>query len=365
MNINFHYCAVKATAILSGFKETDAELIATYSQMVDDYKVDKALNLTNVPTYCAPLVKDGKFHTVQTGFGYTSTVWHSTQENVILPFHFIPREAYDKVKENYRTCVARCSDKSLIDDICNYAVTNYKTARNRKALIFLGAALHVFADTYAHARFSAFESNDNNGSITRAISNTGEKRGYEVYSVLPPIGHARFGTAPDESDLSFIFRLSGFEENLSRVNWHYFAACAIEICKYFREALRLEPSSALERRVEDCVTEGCMVKGTKMETLAARWKSASTLLRDTPFHYKNPLSQMISFEPGALPEGLAEKDAFALLNTMPENLGTLGSEQQSMLERLSEVQAKATDEFYEYNFAAYTIRKAALHGKIA
>ena len=365
MNINFHYCAVKATAILSGFGERDAELIATYSQMVDDYKVDQALNLTNVPSYCSPLVKDGKFHTVRTGFNYVSTVLHSVQENVIMPFHFIPPKEYDKVKENYRTCKAQHNDRSLIDDICNYAITYYKTARNRRALIFLGAAFHVFADTYAHACFNGFNSNDNKGNVKAAISSAGERRSYGSYSYLPPIGHAKFGTAPDESDLNFTFRLDGYKQTVPRINWYYFADCAVEICKYFQEALGLEPSTALEARVQDCVAKGCQVKGTEMESLATRWKSASPYLANIPFHYTNPLSQMLSFNQDSLPEGFTQKETIMMLNTLPEEMDALDSKQQSMLERLSQVQATATPEFYEYNFAAYTIRKAALHGKIA
>ena len=37
MNVSFHYYAVKATACLCGFSPEQAEIVATYSQFVDDY----------------------------------------------------------------------------------------------------------------------------------------------------------------------------------------------------------------------------------------------------------------------------------------------------------------------------------------
>lgn len=51
MNINFHYFAIKVLAIAAGFDYSDAQIIAEYSQFVDDFHplLDKPMNC-----YCAP-----------------------------------------------------------------------------------------------------------------------------------------------------------------------------------------------------------------------------------------------------------------------------------------------------------------------
>lgn len=39
MDLNFHYFAVKTIARDAGFCENDAQLIAAYSQFIDDYDI--------------------------------------------------------------------------------------------------------------------------------------------------------------------------------------------------------------------------------------------------------------------------------------------------------------------------------------
>lgn len=72
MDINFHYYAVKTLAIHAGFDEECAQIIARYSQFVDDFTIYKTMVLDNVPTFARHLAKPYKgkwlFTPVTTGF---------------------------------------------------------------------------------------------------------------------------------------------------------------------------------------------------------------------------------------------------------------------------------------------------------
>ncbi len=55
MNINFHYHAIKSIAREAGLPEDDAELIAGYSQMIDDFNDYAPFFVNNVPDYAKHL----------------------------------------------------------------------------------------------------------------------------------------------------------------------------------------------------------------------------------------------------------------------------------------------------------------------
>lgn len=360
MNINFHYCAVKAIAVIAGLSAGEAQVLATYSQFVDDFKVDKSLSLTNVPDYCAPLIVDGKFHTVPTGFGYASTLLSKTQREVVMPFHFIPNKKSNPFSEEYRTVEAKAEDNSLIDQICAGACEQFGRLSLKESLITLGTALHVFADTYAHCLFNAFNSNINAGKVKTAKSNLDEKRSYSKYSGLPPIGHARLGSAPDESDLEYTFNY-GQEEDVKRTNWVHFAECAVQIVQYLGRIRGLQPSRNLDEKVRNCVMEGSKIKGTDMGDLQRKWQKADPLLASVSFSYVPPKwPELLHFDSGSLPDGVSANDLYAVLEISSEEEEKNEGRLSEAARLLPHMKATATAEFYRYNFAAYSIRKEVL-----
>jgi hypothetical protein len=58
MDINFHYFAVKAIACTSGFEEEEAQMIADYSQFVDDFNLYAYIWLSEVPEFARYLSKE-------------------------------------------------------------------------------------------------------------------------------------------------------------------------------------------------------------------------------------------------------------------------------------------------------------------
>ena len=374
MNINFHYCAVKVIAMKAGFKEPEADVIATYSQFVDDYKTKEKLKLTNVPGYARRLVNSrGEFETVPSGFSYLGTLSSETQRNVVIPFHFIPPKSLRETGEDYRTTPAAYHDQSIMDDICGSAVSQYAGAPNRGGLILLGTAMHVLADTYAHQYFNGFNDNVNDGKVTDAISARGERRTYWIERWLPTIGHARFSTAPDESDLNYTFehlRPDGTgKETLKRNNWDHFGECSRQIFRYFTDALREEWSKRKEDDLVMDVIFGFSCKGTEMADLAPHWRKLPEY-STVSFAYdpKRVLAGMLPLAPESLPGGLTPDDAYELLlmgSEEPEEDGENGEAKRGSRRRAADLFTTASDDFYQYNNSAFEVRKAALNGKIA
>lgn len=252
MDIAFHYFAVKTLAVLAGFSDDDAQVIAQNSQMVDDFDFTCYWHCTNVPDY----IKDNKdydlcvlggfyFNPAQTGFlcdgllGYTdyvNLVIHRFQQYTCAPFHFIPPERSMVGEKEYRVAPAVLGDESIISQLLEQAKNEYRavadeTVRHRK-LMKLGVLLHIFADTVAHQLFSGFNANVNLVglvNVTNNITGADETAVYKskiqkylkllsswVPKITPAIGHMMIEHVPDLTHLSFTMEYKGDNDQKHR-----------------------------------------------------------------------------------------------------------------------------------------------------
>ena len=238
MDIAFHYFAVKTLARLAGFAETDAQIIAENSQMVDDFDFTRYWNCSNVPRYIKNsedydlCVWGGYFNPAQTGFlcdgllGYTdyvNLVRYRFQKFTCAPFHFIPPDRSMIGKEEYRVRPAKLGDGSIISQLLEQAMKEFRAAegtklRHRK-LMKLGVLLHIFADTVAHHMFSGFNAYVNMTKlvqVTNNITKGDETKKYKsntqkllnhltrwVPWFTPAIGHMMLEHVPDLTHLTF------------------------------------------------------------------------------------------------------------------------------------------------------------------
>jgi hypothetical protein len=272
MDIAFHYFAVKAVAMVSGYSEPDAQKIAGYSQFVDDF--DRYLNMwfTDMPPYLrdkkfvtkpTPIV--GKYWTlnpVSTGFvnafdsAFVSLARH--QKWIITPYHFIPPVPLNTLPDNsdYQTQRAIDCDGSVISGLLHEARLDYMAARNAGnsdecgyQLIRIGALLHTFADTQAHERFSGFQFWRNDA---RVFSATNLKDGsnitarYKEYENLPAVGHANVSHAPDDTFAMFdiVFPKTREDKDIGKRDVHHvrgnitaFLNMARDISDYLRSCI--------------------------------------------------------------------------------------------------------------------------------
>ena len=226
MDITFHYYTIKAAAIIAGFPEEDAQTIASYSQFVDDYSNYTPMYFKDIPTFAQHLAKpqnDGgwTFHPVTTGFENiietTRLLTPENQKNILIPFHFIPTKPLNTTvtdRREWRVKPAQLlcdSEPSLIRDLLLEAREKILTKPHPSDLIRIGILLHIYADTYAHQRFSGFHNWENNSYLTHVQDNQNNKditRTYRpyLYYMSPSVGHANIGHAVDETNISFTIK---------------------------------------------------------------------------------------------------------------------------------------------------------------
>ena len=255
MNINFHYFAVKTIALKAGIPEQEAQMLASYSQLVDDFDIFSPIYLDRVPIFAQHLAEKvttnkWRFYPVTTGFDDISKmarlIFEKNQRLITIPFHFVTKKSLnrypkDTPRQNYRTVPTHLNDGSLMSSMLNDACARYKIQSNIKNLMHIGMLLHTFADTYAHQNFSGFWGWENDSKVTRVIDNNSSgndltpkykkslpKRILEwiqkllkrsMYKIIPSIGHADVSTAPDDSFVSFNIKLKNSEND--NYSFHY------------------------------------------------------------------------------------------------------------------------------------------------
>ena len=276
MDIAFHYFAVKALAVRAGFDEDDAQLIAEYSQMVDDFDFYQAWICKNAPNYVkqpgfdiiSSIVGIPIVNPVQTGFladghiiniDYFLLATGRFQRLTCAPFHFIYNDRDQIGRKNYRVYPAVDNDLSLIWEMMDSARSDYLAAKHglpggiygnnrrfkRKALMKIGLLLHIFADTTAHQLFSGFDDGVNDVDLVFVKNNATGADETEKYKNLildfikkfpfvPKIGHMFVEHVPDLTHLTFGMRYkeSGKKVDYTRSNTAEFIMRCEQIIRY-------------------------------------------------------------------------------------------------------------------------------------
>jgi len=189
MQRDFHYDVIFALAKEAGYRHSDANTIAYASQYVDD-NTDREYTVTD---------DEGKFYVGfpekigKSGDLYFPIITQAVdiaafkvgiQRYVYAPFHFIPGDNIAEIggKKN-----PLCTTRG-----CKNAEDLLKTALKSKDLYKIGVALHGYADTWSHERFSAFHEDWNRVYKTN------------FRSLLPNIGHAEVLNKPDEISVTWV-----------------------------------------------------------------------------------------------------------------------------------------------------------------
>ena len=189
MQKDFHYDIIFALAKEAGYADVDANIIAYASQYVDD-NTDREYTVTD---------SSGEFYVGfpdeigQSGDLYFPIITQavdiasfrlSIQRYVFAPFHFIPGDSNVTLKKKKNPL---CTTRG-----CKNATDLVQKAKKSKDIYRLGIALHTYADTFSHERFSAFRE-DWNRVHKSPIAN------------LPPnIGHAEVFHQPDEISTKWV-----------------------------------------------------------------------------------------------------------------------------------------------------------------
>ncbi|MFP4643964.1 MAG: DUF6765 family protein [Spirochaetales bacterium] len=166
MNAEFHYYMVAMIARRAGFTGEQADELAYASQYTDHALVSYQVRGPGV-----------KYDTVTTHhFGF----WDKSQEyQVWIPFHFVPGDA----EAAARLRSDRRKNALVVTPNGARAKELLVSALKTRNIMRIGIALHTFADTWAHQNFTG-----RNEEFNR----------FDQNSLVPPIGHAHAGRAPDK-----------------------------------------------------------------------------------------------------------------------------------------------------------------------
>ena len=303
MDINFHYFAIKSLAVRAGFSPADAQTMAEYSQFVDDYDRDGTVRVTDVPEFARHLAKKDRsgwrLYCTTTGFSsfmdMAGLIQRKRQKHICIPFHFIPRQALNARVEDdalWRTEPETLGQPTLLRGMLEAAEARYKQNPGaRENLIGLAILLHIFADTYAHQRFSGYGGWWNHGGVVKKECNTGKRLravaaatkrldGAKDKLAAPSIfiGHMSFGTAPDKSSLRFTAmqqtRKGGkLDLKYTRDNTQVFLEASRRIADFMRRCLGKAPMADAEwAELEDAMRQGFLTQESKVNRLAAHWR---------------------------------------------------------------------------------------------
>lgn len=380
MDINFHYYAVKTIALHAGFSDDDAQLIAGYSQFVDDYDIWKNYIFERVPDYASSLVQVSflgyhLFYTVTTGFNsipdYGRLFCSKYQNEICVPFHFIPTRRLRDIDVNsstrtaYRTQEATINGDFLIAQLMTNAreqylrVSSNSETERRKALIRVGMLLHIFADTYSHNGFSGQKGWENNAFIREAknvFTRENITQNYKGYSNVPAIGHAEIGTAPDDAYADIEWSQKDVNANTlaqhERSNLQRFIVAAEQILYYLGSLLGNEPdfyAGQVVGNLRDILRKGFQ-KTPNGSTDLRKWNEVYPVGN---YHYnKNDYweRQLGNFRKITIPVHTVDIPQAFLDNFEVDNAGNY----------TAIVYASASDDFFNYNLIAKAIRDAVI-----
>lgn len=389
MDINFHYFAIKTIARKAGFDEENAQLIAAYSQFVDDYNIWMNYYMVDVPEYARSLSTKQPygytFYTVTTGFtdllDTARLMIEKYQREVVVPFHFIPwqplREIQAEERTLLRTQVADITGNALIAQLLRRAKDKYMNEQNPQEkhydLIRIGVMLHTFADTYAHQRFSGFHGWENFSYITLlqdAVTqeNVKDELSPETYAKVYAVGHANVGHAPDMTYAYFNMRfaenknqttIENYTGNYSRSNTQVFGDAAKQIFTLLYQICHQNnaPTEAMWDELLQLLKQGFAIRTTKEDELEVEW---SRICRDIHYHYnKDELwkDQLVSLTSEELMQYQAQMPMLA------HEAGEVGEANEVINEKTlgKYIYRTASDDFFHFNLIAKEIRDAVLN----
>lgn len=393
MNISYHYYTIKTLAVKAGFEEEEAQVIAFYSQMIDDFVLSNVLFLNSCPpdfflkNGLARKVgeKEWLFLPCPTGIDMIKSVSHNYQRHTLVPFHFIPMTSLPEIerkqntgelqtveemqdRQNFNRLIYRCQRADLqvdmlIVELLYQAVEAVKQEKSYGNLMRLGMTLHTYADTYAHCNFSGFHGYENEAKVKNAWRYDGSSGISEAeiffFKELPSIGHGNVGTVPDICTYRIAYAMksnpkSGLDYIVERDNTEFFSECSRNIFHLFcnitgKEILDDKEWDVLKKDLIKAQT----VKKDEKKYLTPSWNQ---VFPDISYEYSKNIYFMLDMiveEMGGL---LLDSSVERVTNeVLTDAFSCEGNQHRNRCKvRLNNV----TQEFFDYNELAYERVKA-------
>ncbi|NOI58458.1 DUF6765 family protein [Vibrio coralliilyticus] len=235
MDYDFHYYGTKTAALLAGWSAEEAEEIAEAALFIDycDWK-----------NFGYDIDGNGKYvvYTAQFNDLYTNTDLKA-DPSIWVPFHFLPGNYnYHNADPNFRTRNTKDSLDKVSGSLCRpYSylalkmidhtrdVINQHKLTGKAKTYWIGARMHILADTWAHQDFSGLSDSElNNIAGDIEFFDYKEKRFLDLTqwpmftkedtkaspNMLSSVGHGNAGHLPDISWGQYRYRPNWANENV-------------------------------------------------------------------------------------------------------------------------------------------------------
>lgn len=244
MQIDFHYCCIKALTTAAGFPQKEAETIAYASQYTDDAVEHFPIKIEGLPDDVSLKMRTshGEFNPTCTAHKalslLTAAAKKNSQRKVYIPFHFLPPEPYDsQVDYDFRVAQNSKMARTLVKKAVEYL--RKSGSQRTRNLIKLGIALHTYADTFAHRRFSGRLSREDN-DLDRIRPSDLKTLLARFISKIPvlEIGHSQAAHLPDYAFQQWQYKHVASGRTVRRNNTAIFLTAAGKI---YRILLSITP----------------------------------------------------------------------------------------------------------------------------
>lgn len=380
MDVCFHYFAVKTVARAAGYREEQAQRIATYSQLMDDYDWQGYVRAENMPEY---LKRDGAdvvfnealkiISPVATGFpsvlDMASLILPRSQKLIVSPFHFIPQDLQHVTNGDLRTVPAKLHDGSYIASMLDRLGKDMakESISESDALMKMGMLLHTFADTYAHQLFTGYNNRTNSVKLVSAKDNITQADATQEYGYwveqwisqieedlgaeIPTIGHMSVVSIPDLSHLSFEMEytdIDGTKHVHSRSNTDLFVAASKELYLFMRGVI----GETAEQEIKWEILAPLLAKGFLIDTVKDKANGKDAVIRKLSEHWSGVFKDYgytYDYSSKAVTDGfkIAETNSIPAASVLDENaLTELGDENLLLLG------GEFSDDFYKFTLFA-------------
>jgi hypothetical protein len=264
MDKSFHYYCIRVLAEKAGFPGEAAQTIAYASQYTDDATEHGKINVAGIPKSFSCERWDpekGEFDPICTAHAaksWMSKLWKwakfylkaDVQRKILMPFHFIPPEGLRNGDAEIYNYVTQKNSPlaNLVLDTALQRVKNASKSSHLLALIKLGIALHLYADSWAHDGFSGRHNAKENDLKRIRVEEDGQFKAVDplataVSYAAPDVGHSEAGSLPDETNKNWKAKYANQTGSMERSNTVEFLDAAETI---YGKLMEISPGQGME-----------------------------------------------------------------------------------------------------------------------
>ncbi|MDR9857198.1 hypothetical protein RJP21_26730 [Paenibacillus sp. VCA1] len=310
MKLDFHYFTVKTIASRLGFREQEAQLIATACQFINDNHQD-AVQYLSKDKVSEAIIKRGlcqddpsrgaqmyRIPLLLTAFEKDkipeAIKSKKNQKDILIPFYYYPDSVVEDEPDYRVTPIQTLQSNKPFSLLFQRAKDRYRSNSDDEvlapaaiqALRRLGILLHIASDSFAYVPFNGYLSDVNLWTIsevkdTRTFKNITDRYEPQKYAAYPKVGKYRTGEVCDDYNVQFILTVDKSPVSYTRINNDCFAKAARAVYGFLSYFRGKEPSEQEWRdNILPTLIKGWNTDDHSYEDLKQHWSSLTGLNYD-------------------------------------------------------------------------------------